>query len=95
MLWYLKFHRLVVSCLIFYRFLTNFQNHYSLPLANIKEAQINDKDFKIVENAYGTVFYTGKYFYFPDYQKLNNVLYDYYNPLFLPKETILKVIREE
>ncbi len=75
--------------------LTNFQNHYALPLANIKEAQINDKDFKIVENAYGTVFYTGKYFYFPDYQKLNNVLYDYYNPLFLPKETILRVIRED
>ena len=48
--------------------------------------------FKIFENEYGTYFYASKYYNALDLLDLDNVLYFWYNPVFLDDEEILDVV---
>lgn len=72
--------------------LTNYALYHNLDKSNELQATINDKYFHILENPFGTYFYTNKYFYLDDFATFNNILYYYYNPVFLNKKEILEVL---
>lgn len=72
--------------------LSNFAVHNDLAYKNILDATINEDYFKVYENPYGTVFYTQKYYYLDNFEDYDNVLYYYFNPVFLNKEEILAVV---
>ena len=72
--------------------LTNYAKYYNIPNKDMIEAKINDNGFKIFENEYGTYFYASKYYNALDLLDLDNVLYFWYNPVFLDDEEILDVV---
>ena len=69
--------------------LTNYHKYHNLNNEKLIDAHIDEKYFRIIENDYGTCFYTKKYFYYENYPKLDNILYYYFNPVFLEKNEIL------
>ena len=69
--------------------LTNYHKYHNLENERLMDAHIDEKYFRIIENDYGTYFYTKKYFYYEDYSNLDNILYYYFNPVFLDKDKIL------
>lgn len=75
--------------------LTNYSIHNNIAYQNILDTTINDKGFKVIENQYGTVFYTQKYYFLDNYLDYDNVLYYYLNPVFLSNEDIKKIIKED
>ncbi len=77
------------------KLLTNYNKHYGENINKDLETNLKDKYFHIVENDYGTCFYTAQNYYLNDYQKLDNVLYDFYNPVFLKKDELLKVLNDD
>ena len=72
--------------------LTNYAKHYNISNKDMIDAKINDNGFKIFENEYGTYFYASKYYNALDLLDLDNVLYFWYNPVFLNDEEILDVV---
>lgn len=78
------------------KLLENYQSHFSLPKKSetILHEDISKKDFLVIENDYGTVFYPNKY---ADYRhiKHKNILYYYINPLNLELDVIEKILRGE
>lgn len=72
--------------------LTNYAKHYNIQNKDMIEAKINDNGFRIFENEYGTYFYASKYYNALDLLDLDNVLYFWYNPVFLDDEEILDVV---
>ena len=72
--------------------LSNYEEFYHLKRNNNVDAKINDKGFKIIENAYGTKFYASKYYNALRLLDLDNVLYFWYDPILLDKEKILKCV---
>ena len=72
--------------------LTNYAKHYNISNKDMIDAKINDNGFKIFENEYGTYFYASKYYNALDLLDLDNVLYFWYNPVFLDDEEILDVV---
>ncbi len=74
--------------------LTNYSKHNNLKYAEVLDTTINDKEFKFWENPYGTVVYTQKYYFLENYADFPNVLAYYYNPVFLSKDEILNVLKD-
>lgn len=72
--------------------LTNYSTHHQINPKHLVDAQINDKGFRIYENAYGTVFYAKNYYNALELIGQKNIKYYWYNPVFLTKEQILKVV---
>ena len=72
--------------------LTNYQKFHNLKNENNITASIDDKYFKIIENEYGTKFYANNYYDATRLLDLNNVFYFWYDPIFLDKEKIMKVV---
>lgn len=73
--------------------LTNYQEYYKLNKENVMSANIEDKGFKIVENAYGTKFYACKYYNALELLSLQNVLYFWYDPVLLDDAKIMDVVK--
>lgn len=76
--------------------LSNYNRYYDLPIkesANVVEP-ITKKSFKAYENANGTIFYSGKYYYTNDFFNISNVKYNWVNPIFMDKKTVLNLINE-
>lgn len=73
--------------------LTNYNNHFKreVPLTS---NLVNDlkQDFKIVENRYGTVIYTGYPFNGLRYRGSKNVLYYFINSVFLTDDEVIEII---
>ena len=72
--------------------LTNYAKYYNIPNKNVLDVKIKDNGFRIFENEYGTYFYASKYYNALDLLDLDNVLYFWYNPVFLDDEEILDVV---
>ena len=72
--------------------LTNYAKHYNIQNKDMIDAKIKDNGFKIFENEFGTYFYASKYYNALDLLSLDNVLYFWYNPVFLDDEEILDVV---
>lgn len=76
--------------------LSNYQKELNLPIKNVEKLKekISNQDFLVMENEYGTIFYTAK---FLDYRQINhpNILYKYLNPSNLDNDQILKIINNE
>ena len=74
------------------KLLTNYQAFHNLDNENNITASIDDKKFRIVENEYGTKFYANNYYNATSLLDLDNVLYFWYDPIFLDNEKILEVV---
>ena len=72
--------------------LTNYAKHYNIENKDILDVKIKDNGFKVIENEFGTYFYASKYYNALDLLNLDNVLYFWYNPVFLEDEKILDVV---
>lgn len=72
--------------------LTNYAKHYNIENKNILDVSIKDNGFRILENEFGTYFYASKYYNALDLLNLDNVLYFWYNPVFLDDDKILDVV---
>ena len=72
--------------------LTNYQAFHNLDNENNITASIDDKKFRIVENEYGTKFYANSYYDATRLLDLDNVLYFWYDPIFLDDEKIKSVV---
>lgn len=74
--------------------LTNYSIHNNLAYQEVLDTTIGEASFKVFENPYGTVFYTQKYYLLDNYLDYPNVLYYYFNPVFLSREEVLEVLKE-
>ena len=74
------------------KLLTNYQAFHNLDNENNITACIDDKKFRIVENEYGTKFYANNYYNATSLLDLDNVLYFWYDPIFLDNEKIKSVV---
>ena len=74
------------------KLLTNYQVFHNLDNENNITASIDDKKFRIVENEYGTKFYANNYYNATSLLDLDNVLYFWYDPIFLDNEKIKSVV---
>lgn len=72
--------------------LSNYEMYHNLKEERIVDASIEDKYFKIVENDYGTLFYAKNYYNALCLLDLDNVLFFWYNPIFLDNEKIIKLV---
>ena len=72
--------------------LSNYEMYHNLKEERIVDANIEDKYFKIVENDYGTLFYAKNYYNALCLLDLDNVLFFWYNPIFLDNEKIIKLV---
>ena len=72
--------------------LSNYEMYHNLKEERIVDASIEDKYFKIVENDYGTLFYAKNYYNALCLLNLDNVLFFWYNPIFLDNEKIIKLV---
>ncbi len=72
--------------------LTNYAKHYNIKNENILDVKIKDKGFRVIENEYGTYFYASSYYNALNLLNLDNVLYFWYNPVFLSDDKILDVV---
>lgn len=72
---------------------SNYQAYHNLSKDNNIDAKIEDKHFKVVENVYGTKFYAWPYYNALSLLDLNNVLYFWYDPLFLETDEIMEIVR--
>ena len=72
--------------------LTNYHKYYNLENESNITASIDDKYFRIVENEYGTKFYANSYYNALRLLDLDNVLYFWYDPIFLDSEIVLNVV---
>lgn len=72
--------------------LSNYEMYHNLKEERIVDACIEDKYFKIVENDYGTLFYAKNYYNALCLLDLDNVLFFWYNPIFLDNEKIIKLV---
>ncbi len=71
---------------------SNYQTYHNLTKDSSINAKIEDKYFKVVENKFGTKFYAWPYYNALSLLDLNNVLYFWYDPLFLENEDITNVV---
>ena len=74
------------------RLLTNYATYYKIDNINPLDVYIDESSFKIVENEYGTVFYAKKYYNALELLNTKNVLYYWYNPIFLPDELVVQIV---
>lgn len=74
------------------KLITNYNEYYHENLKNEANASINDLGFIIFENEYGTVMYANKYYDALELLECKNVLYYWYNPVFLDNDKILQVV---
>ena len=76
--------------------LTNYNNHFKKNASSTSNL-VNDlgQDFKIVENKYGTVIYTGHPFNGLRYRGSKNVLYYLINSTFLTDEEVIEIIHSD
>ena len=72
--------------------LSNYAIHHKLNCEKKIDAFINEKYFVIYENEFGTTFYAKKYYNGLRLLNSKNVLYYWYNPVFLEKDKILQVV---
>ena len=74
------------------KLLSNYHEYHKLTKADIINATIEDKHFKIIENEYGTKFYAYPYYNALELLELNNVLYFWYDPILLEKDAIINLV---
>ena len=72
--------------------LTNYSQWNKIENRNILDSKIEDKDFKIIENEYGTVFYAYPYYNALELLNCKNVLYYIYNPILLDSKDIMDIV---
>lgn len=73
--------------------LSNYEKHYNLEKEFIMDANIDNKYFKIIENEFGTKFYAYPYYEALDLLNSENVLYFWYDPLFLNPDDLDDVLK--
>lgn len=74
--------------------LKNYNENYNENLSSNIEVKVESKDkyFRIYENTFGTVFYGKNYYNALELLNSDNVLYYWYNPVFLDKDSICNVV---
>lgn len=72
--------------------LSNYEEYHKLEKENTLTTRIDDHYFKIIENEYGTKFYAYPYYNALELLELNNVLYFWYDPIFLNMDSIENII---
>lgn len=70
----------------------NYHTYYKLPNENIINASIENKHFIAVDDELGTKFYAYPYYNALELLNLENVLFYWYNPIFLDKDKIIKLV---
>jgi len=77
--------------------LTNYNKNFGLnvPLTSDLEEKISHHKLRMVENAYGTVVYTGEPFNNLKVRGYENVLYNLINTVFLSTEEIINIIHSD
>ena len=76
--------------------ITNYNEHFHEQALLVSELTNDLKQkFKIVENEYGTVIYTGAPFNGLRYRKLKNVRYYFVNTIFLSDEEVLEILHSD
>lgn len=76
------------------KLLSNYAIYHNIDSIDTRKANINDKEFIIKENEYGTCFYAGKYYNALELLASNNVLYYWYNLIDVPVSDALDIILE-
>ena len=72
--------------------ISNYNDYYDSNLDNSTDLFINEYGFTMFENEFGTVIYAKKYYNGLELIPSKNVLYYWYNPIFLDNEKILNVV---
>ena len=74
--------------------LSNYAKEYDLNISNKMDVleSVSKQFFKVVENEYGTVFYTGKYYNALMFLNNDNVKYYFVNPVYLKQDDQLKLL---
>ena len=72
--------------------ISNYNDYYDSKLENCTDLFINEYGFTMFENEFGTVIYAKKYYNGLELIPSNNVLYYWYNPVFLDKKKVLDVV---
>lgn len=72
--------------------LKNYQDYHHIENKTKIEASIDHKYFKIVENNFGTKFYAWPYYDAMVLQEENNILYLWYDPIFLDSNKIIDLV---
>lgn len=72
--------------------LTNYEKYHKLNLKEKLDVKIEDAKFKVIENKYGTKFYAYPYYNALELLELDNVLYFWYDPIYLSSEEIINLV---
>lgn len=72
--------------------LKNYHDYYGLSSKKVMDTSIDNKYFKIIENEWGTKFYAYPYYDARCLEDAHNVLYFWYDPIFLTKNEIEDLI---
>lgn len=72
--------------------ITNYEKYHNLELKDRLDLKIEDAKFKAIENKYGTKFYAYPYYNALELLNLDNILYFWYDPIFLNTDDIIKVV---
>ena len=72
--------------------ISNYNDYYDSKLENCTDLFINEYGFTMFENEFGTVIYAKKYYNGLELIPSNNVLYYWYNPVFLDKKKVLDIV---
>ncbi|MBR1413563.1 MAG: U32 family peptidase [Bacilli bacterium] len=74
--------------------LSNFDRYHNLEIKRVSDITepINNYKFKVMENDFGTIFYSGKYYYNKDLMLHKNILYNWVNPLFLDTDIVVELV---
>lgn len=79
------------------RLISNYNKHFNLDVE--KEVQLEErmahKQFKMIEQEYGTVIYTDLPFNGLVLRDRDNVLYNFFNTIFLEEEEIVKIVESD
>lgn len=73
----------------------NYEEFYGYPINDVIDSNIFDKHFKAVESLYGTKIYAYPYYNALSLLDLENVLYFWYDPIFLSENKIISLLNND
>ena len=72
--------------------LTNYSLYHDIPNNKVIDSFIDNHNFKIIENEFGTCFYAYPYYNALELLNIKNVLYYWYNPIFLDNNQVIDLV---
>lgn len=73
----------------------NYEEFYGYQKSDVIDSNIFDKHFKAVESSYGTKIYAYPYYNALSLLDLENVLYFWYDPIFLSEDKIISLLNND